>query len=66
MMHLVKVVLLFNVGVELGQIAIVAVIFPLIFRARRWRYYRPMVLSGASLLIAALAAWWFVQRAFEL
>ena len=56
----------FNVGVELGQLAIVAAFLPLAFWLRRSAFYRRGVLVGGSLLIAALAAVWFVERAFDM
>ena len=56
----------FNLGVELGQLAIVAVFLPLAFALRRSGFYRYGVLTGGSLLIALLAGLWFVERAFEL
>ncbi len=56
----------FNVGVELGQLAIVAAFLPLAFGLRRTAFYRVGVLTLGSLAIAAIAAWWFVQRAFDL
>ena len=56
----------FNGGVELGQLAIVAVFLPLAFWLRATRFYRVGVLTGGSLLVALLASWWLVQRVFEL
>ena len=56
----------FNVGVELGQLAIVAVFLPLAFLLRRSLLYRRGLLVGGSLLIAVLAAVWLVERAFDL
>jgi hypothetical protein len=55
----------FNVGVELGQLAIVVVFLPLAFALRRTALYRRGVLIGGSLLVALLAAAWFVERAFD-
>ena len=55
----------FNVGVELGQLAIVAVFLPLAFALRRSAFYRRGVMIGGSLAIALLAALWFVERAFD-
>lgn len=63
---LVLALLGFNLGVELGQLAIVAVFVPLAFALRRTRLYRRGVLFGGSLLIALVAAVWFVERAFDL
>ena len=57
----------FNVGVELGQIAIVLVVFPILFLLRRQiDMYRMCILQAGSIFIALLAGYWFVQRAFGL
>jgi hypothetical protein len=56
----------FNVGVELGQLAIVVPFLPLAWALRRSALYRRGVMVGGSLLIAALAALWLVERAFGL
>lgn len=56
----------FNVGVELGQLAIVAVFLPLAFSLRATRFYRVGVLKLGSVIVALLATWWLVQRLFEL
>jgi hypothetical protein len=56
----------FNVGVELGQLAIVAVFLPLAFAARRTVAYRRVVLVGGSAVIAAIAAVWLCERLFDL
>ena len=56
----------FNVGVELGQLAIVAVFLPIAFWLRATRFYRKGVLTGGSILVAILASWWLAQRLFDL
>jgi hypothetical protein len=56
----------FNVGVEIGQLAIVAVFLPLAFGLRRTGFYRVGVLKAGSTGVALLAGWWFVQRAFDI
>ncbi len=56
----------FNLGVEAGQLAIVAVFLPLAFAARRTAFYRRGVLVAGSLLIAAVAAVWLAERLFNL
>ncbi|MDH4393189.1 MAG: HupE/UreJ family protein [Aquabacterium sp.] len=63
---LVLALLGFNLGVEAGQLAIVAVFLPLAYALRRSVFYRRVVLVGGSLLIAAVALAWFVERAFDL
>ncbi|MCW5662172.1 MAG: HupE/UreJ family protein [Burkholderiaceae bacterium] len=56
----------FNLGVEAGQLAIVALFLPLAFSLRRSAFYRRWVMLGGSLLIVLIAAVWFVERAFGL
>ncbi|HEX6721064.1 MAG TPA: HupE/UreJ family protein [Burkholderiaceae bacterium] len=56
----------FNLGVEVGQLAIVALFLPLAYSLRRSRFYRRTVMVGGSVLIAFVAAVWFVERAFDL
>lgn len=56
----------FNGGVELGQLAIVAVFLPIAFSIRSTQFYRVGVLKGGSVLVALLACWWLAQRLFDL
>lgn len=56
----------FNVGVEVGQLAIVTAFLPIAYAMRRTLFYRRLVLLGGSLLIAVVAGVWFIERAFEL
>jgi hypothetical protein len=56
----------FNVGVELGQLALVAVFLPLAYLIRRsWSYSR-LILTGGSLAVTAIALVWFTERVFDL
>jgi hypothetical protein len=55
----------FNLGVECGQLAIVAAFLPLAFALRRGWFYRRAVLTGGSLVIAVVAGVWFIERAFN-
>jgi hypothetical protein len=55
----------FNVGVEIGQEAIVLLVMPLAFLMRRTRFYRDGVLRWGSVTIIALATGWLIQRAFD-
>jgi hypothetical protein len=57
----VLALLAFNVGVELGQMAIVVVAVPLAYAFARTRAY-PVVLTAGSLLVALLAFWWLLLR----
>ena len=56
----------FNIGVELGQIAIIAVVFPPLFVLRRQGWYVAAVLKGGSVLLILIATWWFGERALGL
>ena len=62
---LVLALVAFNVGVELGQLAIVAVFLPIAYRLRDTGLYRRAILVGGSLVVAALAAIWLVERVFD-
>ena len=53
----------FNIGVEVGQLAIVAVLLPAIYLLRHRRFYTQRVLPGSSLALAVLAVVWIWQRA---
>jgi hypothetical protein len=55
----------FNVGVEIGQLAIVALFLPLAYSLRRSRFYRRAVMTGGSIVIAAVAATWLAERVFN-
>lgn len=53
----------FNVGVEVGQLAIVAGFLPLIYVLRRSWLYRRLLLLGGSVVIIILASIWLIERA---
>ena len=63
---LLSALVAFNLGVELGQLAIVLVFLPLAFALRRTFFYRRVVLIGGSSAVAVVAAVWLVQRAFNI
>jgi hypothetical protein len=53
----------FNIGVELGQLAVILTAFLLVglwFRDKPW--YRSRISVPASCVIAAIGAYWFVER----
>jgi hypothetical protein len=56
----------FNLGVEAGQLAIVALFLPLAFSLRRSAFYRRAVMAGGSVAIAGVAGIWLIERAFGL
>ena len=56
----------FNVGVELGQLAIVAVFLPVAFLLRGSWVYRTVTFKFGSAVVVLLAAAWMVERTFDL
>jgi len=52
----------FNLGVELGQIAIVLVFLPVAWTLRHTKFYRWVIVVGGSLTIAVLGTIWTLQR----
>ncbi|QYF91697.1 HupE/UreJ family protein [Massilia sp. PAMC28688] len=55
----------FNVGVELGQLAIVAAFLPLAYLSRKTWFYGQLMTTGSA-AIALIATVWLVERAFDL
>ncbi|MCW5889211.1 MAG: HupE/UreJ family protein [bacterium] len=58
---LARVLLGFNLGVELGQVALVLLVVPLLARAGSWR---PALVDAGSAAVAGLGVFWFVSRAY--
>ena len=55
----------FNVGVELGQLAIVLVVgLALALMRRHWPAADKRVVTGGSAVVIAAGAYWFVERVF--
>jgi hypothetical protein len=54
----------FNLGIELGQLAVVCTVMPIIYGLRSGIFYRRAVMPWGSAAIAALALVWLAQRAF--
>ena len=58
----VEALLGFNLGVEFGQLAVIAIAFALVgwFMSKPW--YRTAIAIPASLIISAIGAFWVVER----
>lgn len=56
------ILVMFNVGVEIGQFAIVALVFPLFYFLRTRPLYRPGVVIPISLAAIVLATYWVAER----
>ncbi|MEM7103986.1 MAG: HupE/UreJ family protein [Bacteroidota bacterium] len=54
----------FNLGVEIGQVAIIIVLFPILYFLRKlWLY--PKILLYGSIILILISLYWFIERAFE-
>ena len=53
----------FNLGVELGQLAVVAAFLPVAWLLRETAFYRRVVLQGGSVAVGLIAALWLAERA---
>ena len=56
----------FNVGVEAGQLAVVAVVFPLAWSLKSTKGFRRIFLPGAAVAVMLAGSMWFLARAFDL
>ncbi len=56
----------FNLGVEAGQLAIVAVLLPVAFILRGSWFYRRAVLGLGSMAVVLIATTWLLERSLEL
>ena len=56
----------FNLGVELGQLVVVAGYFVVAYAMRTTRLYGRIVLTGGSALIALIATIWMLERGLDL
>ena len=63
--HMAASLLSFNMGIEIGQLLIVSLTFPIIFWIRKLKL-KPVgwVIPGTSAAILAFGLVWFIQRAF--
>ncbi len=56
----------FNVGVEIGQIAILSLFIPTAYALRQSWFYKHIIFYGGSIIIAIIASLWFAERAFNI
>lgn len=54
----------FNLGVELGQIFIICLIFPVLYFLRKKDIYKHILYYGSILLIL-ISIYWFIERSFD-
>lgn len=61
--HMAATLLSFNVGIELGQLLIVLMAYPVILFVRKVQAFKWMI-PGTSTAILAFGLLWFIERAF--
>ena len=62
---LLGALLAFNLGVEAGQLVIVAIVLTLLLALRSWHRYPAVVLRGGSALAMSVAGIWFAERVLD-
>ena len=56
----------FNIGVEIGQLILVAIVVPLAYLLRGTRAYPRLALQTGSVMIAAVSLGWLLERSLNL
>jgi hypothetical protein len=57
-----KVLLLFNAGVEVGQVVVIFLLLPVLFYLRKYRAYRQIAMPVLSLAAAVVSSYWVGSR----
>ncbi len=65
-LHFAWALLQFNVGLELGQIVIVLIAGALLFLARQYSLYGPVVIRAGSCVAMLIGVLWFIQRTADI
>ena len=58
--------LAFNLGVEIGQIVIVAIVFPILYLLRRFVLYPRLFMPAGALFLIAVSLAWVTERTFDI
>lgn len=52
----------FNIGVEIGQLLIIAIWALIYWALHRWKHYPRIIVQGGSVALILLAMYWFLER----
>ena len=63
--YLLHSLLAFNLGVEMGQIAIIALVLPILYTLRKQAFYPRYVLNLGAVLLVVISLRWFAERALD-
>lgn len=61
--HLALSLFGFNLGVEIGQVVVICVIFPILYFVRQYTFFPKFVMKFGAVGLILMAAVWFVERA---
>jgi hypothetical protein len=62
----VKILFNFNIGIEIGQLIILAIVLPILYLIRKTTAFRPWIFWGVNIFIAVVAGYWTITRALGL
>lgn len=62
---LVTTLLGFNLGVEIGQIAIICAVFPVLYFLRNMKWYPNVIQRGVSIVLIVMGVVWVIERSFD-
>ena len=63
--NLTATLLGFNIGVEIGQLVIIIIIFPVLFLLRKSKFYKKLLVFGSIFLIL-ISLYWAIERIFDI
>ena len=63
--NFISLLLAFNIGVEFGQLAVLVIAFLLIKLVLRKNWYSDQIKIPASIIIALVGLFWFIERVFQ-
>ena len=58
--------LAFNLGVEIGQVVIVAIVFPILYLLRRFVLYPKLFMPAGALFLIAVSLAWVTERSLDI
>ena len=62
--YVVLTLLGFNIGIEIGQLIIVCLVFPALYLLRTTAVYTRIGLTYGAIALVLVSAYWFIERAF--
>lgn len=64
--YLTLSLLFFNLGVEAGQVAIILMVFPILYLLRNLALYPLVILKVGAVLLIGISLYWFIERGFQI